>query len=115
MILTEFLVDSRMGTKIILLLCTIICAWCVTLPWGGDELEVLQRLLEKASISVNTTEHDVQMWVYDLSMVSQVLHDGSLGLGESYMEGKWEVNDLMKLYKNLRANQAEMLRHIKSS
>lgn len=48
-------------------------------------------------------------------MVSQVLHDGSLGLGESYMEGKWEVNDLMKLYKNLRANQAEMLRHIKSS
>jgi len=104
-----------MWSKVILFLFTIICACFLRSPGGWDELEVLQKAFKKASISVNTTEHDVQMEVYDLSMVSQIIRDGTLGLGESYIEGKWKVNDLVKFYQNLKANQAELERHIKSS
>ena len=65
---------------------------------------VVEEILSQVDIQINgKKEGDIQ--VYNDELYSQVLKDGSLGLGESYMEGFWDSNNLdVFIYKILRAN-----------
>ncbi len=53
----------------------------------------VRSLLEGAGIEVGgSAPHDIQ--VLDKEFYLRVLRDGSLGLGESYMDGQWEAESL---------------------
>jgi cyclopropane-fatty-acyl-phospholipid synthase len=56
---------------------------------SGSEA-TLRRLLEEVGVTVGGGEpHDIQ--VHDPRFYRRVLRDGSLGLGESYVEGWWDA------------------------
>jgi cyclopropane-fatty-acyl-phospholipid synthase len=58
--------------------------------------EVIKFLLSEAQITLNGTgEADIQ--VNNPAFYNRVLRDGILGLGESYMDGWWEVKNLDEL------------------
>ncbi|MEM3113044.1 MAG: cyclopropane fatty acyl phospholipid synthase [Candidatus Pacearchaeota archaeon] len=61
------------------------------------------QILEKAGIEINgPSKWDIQ--VYNKEVYQRVLSQGSLGLGESYMEGHWECEALDEFfYKILKA------------
>ncbi|MFP9230635.1 cyclopropane fatty acyl phospholipid synthase [Pectobacterium cacticida] len=60
-----------------------------TAPWYN----IVQDMLNKADITINGTRpFDVQ--VTNPKLFKRVLHEGSLGLGESYMDGWWECDRL---------------------
>ena len=53
----------------------------------------VRELLERAAISVDGSQPwDIQ--VHDARFYRRVLGEGSLGLGESYMEGWWDCAQL---------------------
>ncbi|MBX2866780.1 cyclopropane fatty acyl phospholipid synthase [Candidatus Kaiserbacteria bacterium] len=64
----------------------------------------VRKLLAKAGITVNgSEEHDIQ--VSDTSFYDRVVSHGSLGLGEAYVDGLWDVKALDKcVFRMLRAN-----------
>jgi cyclopropane-fatty-acyl-phospholipid synthase len=64
----------------------------------------IQELLSLAGIKINgNNPWDIQ--VKDKSVYSRVLSNGSLGLGESYMEGLWDCEQLDEFFNRvLRAN-----------
>lgn len=68
------------------------------------------RLLEQAGIRINgPAACDIQ--VQDTRFYGRVLAHGSIGLGESYMDGWWEAGDLDGfLYRLLRARLDERVR-----
>ena len=54
---------------------------------------LVRGLLEQAGITVGGSEpQDLQ--VHDQRFYERVVAEGSLGLGESYMDGWWDVRDL---------------------
>jgi len=55
--------------------------------WGGSELLAL------ADIQLNGPR-DFDLKVHDERFYERVLRDGSLGLGESYMDGWWDCEAL---------------------
>ncbi|MEX1258515.1 MAG: cyclopropane fatty acyl phospholipid synthase [Gemmatimonadota bacterium] len=58
---------------------------------GGIARQIVQKRLLEAGVQVNgTAAHDPQ--VADARFYRRVLRDGSLGLGESYVEGWWETD-----------------------
>lgn len=58
-------------------------------PW----FQICQRLLRKANIEINGKKtYDIQ--VKNNKFYKRVIKDGSLGLGESYMDGWWECDKL---------------------
>jgi cyclopropane-fatty-acyl-phospholipid synthase len=66
----------------------------------------VESLLASCGIDVDGPDAwDIQ--VHHEEFFSRVLADGSLGLGESYMEGWWDVRDLDGLIFRLLANHAE--------
>lgn len=56
----------------------------------------IQRLLDKADITLNGNKlHDIKL--LDERALKRIITDGSLGLGETYMEGWWECEHLDEL------------------
>ncbi len=66
----------------------------------------IESLMASCGIEVDGPDAwDIQ--VHHEEFFSRVLADGSLGLGESYMEGLWDVRDLDGFIFRLLANHAE--------
>ncbi len=65
------------------------------------------ELLKQADVIVNGDRPwDIQ--IKDPAFYARVLRDGSLGIGEGYMDGQWEVDDLETMaVKVLKANLGE--------
>ncbi|MCG8461280.1 MAG: hypothetical protein MI919_33760, partial [Holophagales bacterium] len=60
---------------------------------GDSARRLVESLLERADIRVNGDRPwDIQ--VHEPRLFRRVLGQGSLGLGESYMEGWWDCEDL---------------------
>jgi cyclopropane-fatty-acyl-phospholipid synthase len=65
-----------------------------------DPPGILVRLLERADIRFNGDRPwDIQ--VRDPSVFDQIIHRGSLGFGESYMDGAWESDALDETFHKL--------------
>jgi cyclopropane-fatty-acyl-phospholipid synthase len=65
-----------------------------------NKKEVIQSLLSEAQITLNgTDESDIQ--VNNSEFYNRVLRDGVLGLGESYMDGWWDVQKPDDLFYRL--------------
>ena len=66
--------------------------------------KIIRELLEIASVEVNGKyPYDIQ--VHNPNFYRRVLEETSLGLGESYMDGWWDCDDLAELvYRVLKAN-----------
>ncbi|MGR5456219.1 cyclopropane-fatty-acyl-phospholipid synthase, partial [Vibrio alfacsensis] len=59
----------------------------------GNEYAIFESMLSSADIKINGSRPwDIQ--VNDVAMFDRILADGSLGLGESYMEKMWECKDI---------------------
>ena len=54
--------------------------------------EKTQQLLAKAGVEINGT-HTWDMQVHDERVYDRIFSSGSLGIGESYMDGWWDVED----------------------
>jgi len=69
--------------------------------------EIVHQLLETAGIAVNGDQPwDIQ--VHDERLYERVLRDGSLGLGEAYLDGWWDCASIDSLIdRALRANLRE--------
>ncbi len=78
-------------------------------PPSASELFV-KKLLKVADVSVDGTRpQDIR--VYNDAFYARVIADGSLGLGESYMDKLWDANHLDAFFeKVIRAN---LERHVK--
>lgn len=70
---------------------------------AADPKTLAQNILKLADVKINGTRPwDIQ--VYNENLYSRVLAEGSLGLGESYMDGWWDVASLDQfIYKLLQA------------
>lgn len=66
--------------------------------------QIAQSLLDMAGITINgDKDYDIQ--VHNEKLYSRVLRHGSLGLGESYMDGWWDCKNLDQFfYKALNVN-----------
>jgi len=64
---------------------------------------IIEDLLSQAGITINGHQpYDIQ--VYNQQLYSRIIQQGSLGLGESYMDGWWDCERLdIFFYKILRA------------
>ncbi len=73
----------------------------------STEKQLVQRLLSFADIKINgNNPHDIQ--VYDERFYNRVLKEGTLGIGESYMEGWWDAPRLDEFFDDVfRANLEE--------
>lgn len=79
-------------------------------------LRIASELLNQAGIAVNgPAPYDIQ--VKNPQFFKRVLQEGSLGLGESYMDGWWECERLdIFFHKALRAGLEKQLpRHVKDT
>ena len=66
--------------------------------------QVIQRLLDKAQIQINGTQPgDIQ--VHNDGLYGRVLAEGSLGLGESYMDGWWDSLQLDEFFAKVHTVQ----------
>lgn len=76
---------------------------------SGPE-KAIQGLLDLAGVKINGPEPtDIQ--VHNPSFYSRVFSGGSLALGESYMDGWWDVEDMAgSVSKILKANLEERIR-----
>jgi cyclopropane-fatty-acyl-phospholipid synthase len=65
--------------------------------------KMIEDLLNEAGITINGNQpHDIQ--VYNEELYQRILQEGSLGLGESYMDGWWDCQRLdVFFFKILRA------------
>jgi len=78
---------------------------------GTAEREVIQEILAAADVRIDGGRpSDIQ--VNDSGLYSRVLQQGSLGLGESYMEGWWECGALDQFFDRILA--AGLDRKVKS-
>lgn len=64
----------------------------------------LEDVLARCDIRLNGGR-DQDIVVLDESMFSRVVRDGSLGLGESYMDGQWECPRVDRFIENLLTNR----------
>ncbi len=71
--------------------------------------DILIQLAEKADIKVNGSRPwDIQ--IHDERFYDRLLRDGSLGLGESYMDGWWDVEQLEEMvYRAMKTNILEQM------
>lgn len=66
----------------------------------SDSKEVVQKLLTKADIQING-DRPWDITVHNEKLYDRVLAQGSLGLGESYMDGWWDVPELDQFFFRL--------------
>ncbi len=73
--------------------------------------QIITSLLELAHIKVNgTSTSDIQ--IHNDKVYPRILKHGSLGLGESYIDGDWDCTAPDEfIYKLLRANLAENVKN----
>lgn len=66
--------------------------------------QLAEKILQQANITLNgSNPWDPQ--IYDRRFYSRVLNDGSIGLGEAYMENWWDCEQLdVFIHKTLQAN-----------
>jgi cyclopropane-fatty-acyl-phospholipid synthase len=80
---------------------------------GSDNLQArdkVESLLERAGIVLNGNQ-PWDMQVLDPRAYSRILSQGSLGLGEAYMDGWWECEQLDEfIHRALRANLEAQIR-----
>lgn len=70
----------------------------------------IERLIEPVGVHINGSNYS-DILVHNDHLYSRILHDGSLGLGESYMEGWWDCHALDDfLYKLLNADLEKKIR-----
>lgn len=62
--------------------------------------QIAQRLLESAGITINGP-NDYDIIVHDERLYQRVLRQGTLGLGESYMDGWWDCKNLDEFFYRL--------------
>jgi cyclopropane-fatty-acyl-phospholipid synthase len=59
----------------------------------GNAEDVFREILASADVTIGPeSSNDIQ--VHDPRVSARILRDGSLGLGESYMDGWWDADDL---------------------
>jgi cyclopropane-fatty-acyl-phospholipid synthase len=64
----------------------------------------IQKILDKAGVTLNGSHpHDIKL--LDERALKRILIDGSLGLGESYMEGWWDCDRLDELFYMIFSTQ----------
>ena len=73
--------------------------------------EMIESLLDQAGIQINGNQaFDIQ--VHNENLYQRILQEGSLGLGESYMDGWWDCDRLdIFFYKILRAKLDKKVPH----
>jgi cyclopropane-fatty-acyl-phospholipid synthase len=59
--------------------------------------QVVRRLLEKAQVQINGS-HPGDIHIHNDRFYDRVLAEGSLGLGESYMDGWWDARQLDEFF-----------------
>lgn len=64
----------------------------------NNQKKLIERLLAETPIQING-QHPWDIQIKDDSFYSQVLHEGSIGLGESYVQGKWECEQIDELIR----------------
>jgi cyclopropane-fatty-acyl-phospholipid synthase len=67
---------------------------------GDDAPEILTRLLGKADVTIDG-DRGWDIRVYDPEVYKRVFSSWSLGLGESYMDGQWDCEQLDELFTRL--------------
>ncbi len=67
---------------------------------------IVQEILDPAAVVLNGGK-PWDLRIKDERFYRRVLSDGSLGLGESYMDGWWECDDLAELFRRLIPSQPE--------
>jgi cyclopropane-fatty-acyl-phospholipid synthase len=73
---------------------------------GGSAEAVVRRLLDEAGITPNGSEaHDPQ--VHNPDFYPRVVAEGSLGLGEAYMDGWWDCERLDTLFERIVAHRID--------
>lgn len=72
-----------------------------------DKLKIfVQEIFSQANISINgSNPYDIQ--VKNDQFYERVLRDASIGLGESYMDGWWECDDLVEFFYRLIPSEPE--------
>ncbi|MEK6895526.1 MAG: cyclopropane fatty acyl phospholipid synthase [Nanoarchaeota archaeon] len=77
----------------------------------ADYEKILKKLLEGTGIEINSGHHsDIQ--VHNPKLYKRILTQGSLGLGESYMDGWWTSNNIDQfIYKILINNINEKVKN----
>ncbi len=82
-----------------------------TMPLQHSSSELfVKKLLQEANIRVGGDQPQ-DIHVHDPAFYARVLTEGSLGLGESYMDGQWDANQLdVCIERVIRAN---LERHVK--
>jgi cyclopropane-fatty-acyl-phospholipid synthase len=71
----------------------------------GDRLEnMVQEILSPAGITLNG-ERPWDIQIRDQGFYSRILREGSLGLGESYMDGWWECERLDEFFAKILPTQ----------
>jgi hypothetical protein len=74
--------------------------------------DALQRLASLADVAFNGAR-PWDIWVHDPTLYGRVLRGGSRGLGEAYMDGLWDSNQLDEtLTRLVRAGAKHRLRGI---
>ena len=77
----------------------------------GSVKQMVEDLLDHAGIKINGHQpFDIQ--VHNENLYQRILQEGSLGLGESYMDGWWDCERLdIFFYKILRAKLDKKVPH----
>ncbi|MEX0679969.1 MAG: cyclopropane fatty acyl phospholipid synthase [Balneolales bacterium] len=74
-------------------------------------LQKTKELLERADITINgNRKHDIQ--VHNNQFYSRIFAEGTLGVGESYMEGWWDCEALDEFF--YRVHKAQLEHHIRT-
>ncbi len=73
-------------------------------------LELVTPDGQVASFGTNDSLPTVRLDVRDWAIFGRILRDASVGLGESYMDGQWECDDLVGLMRVLIANRPTLSR-----
>jgi cyclopropane-fatty-acyl-phospholipid synthase len=68
--------------------------------------QVIERLLERAQVRINGTQPG-DICVHNDGFYNRVLAEGSLGLGESYMEGWWDSGRLDEFFSKFHMVQLD--------
>ena len=76
----------------------------------NTQAKAIEQLLSETGVRINGL-HPWDIWVRDERLYSRLLKDGSLGLGESYMEGWWGCSQIDGLIcRLLRENLEEKIK-----
>ena len=71
-----------------------------------SEKKIIEAMLKKAGITINgSNDYDIQ--VHNENVYGRILQQGSLGLGESYMDGWWDCARLDKFFHRVLATDLE--------